>query len=83
MKEDWWKYALLALAAIAWWFTQAEITDFKNTNKAQWQTAAKTKADVSEESIKIRKEINQELSKIKERLSYIEGVHSCEKQHVK
>ena len=69
MKEHWWKYALLALAAMAWWFIQTELTDFKTQNKAQWQEAAKTKQCLFDE-----------LARVKERLSHIEGWHDCERQ---
>ena len=69
MKDSWWKYALLALAAVAWWFIQGEINDFKSQNKAQWQEAAKTKENIL-----------LELSKAKERIAHLEGFHEYEKQ---
>jgi|WetSurMetagenome_2_1015567.scaffolds.fasta_scaffold38931_2 hypothetical protein len=68
MKEDWWKYTLLALAAVAWWFARGEIEDFRLQNKLQWQEAAKTKECIM-----------TDLSKTKERLAHIEGVHEAEK----
>jgi hypothetical protein len=67
VKEDWWKYALLALAAISFWFVKLEVSDFKDQNKAQWQEAARTKQCVFDE-----------LAKIKERVSHIEGYHQAE-----
>jgi hypothetical protein len=72
MKEDWWKYALLALAAVAWWFVQAELKENREQSVLKWQEAARTKQCFMEE-----------LSKMKERMSHIEGFHEAERMYKK
>jgi hypothetical protein len=70
MKKDWQIYALMALAAVAWWFIKVELEDFKTQNKLQWQEAAKTKQCLFEE-----------ISKTKERIAFLEGFHEAEKRY--
>ncbi len=67
MKEGWWKYAVLALSAIAWYFVQADLSDKKSQDKALWQQSAQTK-----------EKLTQELSEVKQRLARIEGFHEAE-----
>ena len=71
-KESSWKYIVVALAAVAWWFVQSELTDFKVQNKLQWAEAAKTK-----ECFLL------DLGKTKERLAHIEGFHEAERLYKK
>jgi hypothetical protein len=67
MKQNWQTYALLALAAISWWFIKAELEDFKVQNKAQWAEQARSKQCFLEE-----------FARVKERISYQEGFHKAE-----
>jgi len=69
VKDSWPKYALLALAAVSWWFLQGELTDFKASSKTQWQEAARTKDCLKDE-----------LAHLKARVAHIEGFHEAERQ---
>jgi hypothetical protein len=68
MKDNWRTYALLALAALAFWFFQVSNRDTKQTDSAQWQAVSKAKECMLEE-----------ISKVKERVAKLEGYHEHEK----
>ena len=69
MKDHWWKYAILALAGITWWYFQTESNSKRAQDIAQWQETAKVRACFAED-----------ISRVKERLSYLEGYHLHEKE---
>lgn len=70
MKKDWHTYAILALAAISWWYFQTSDSDRKRQDVAQWQEWSKTKECLM-----------TDLSRIRERMAHIEGFHEAERQY--
>jgi hypothetical protein len=67
MKKDWQTYALLALAAISWWYFQSAAREAKENDVAQWREWNKSK-----ECLMI------EVSRLKERVAWLEGYHKLE-----
>jgi hypothetical protein len=67
VKKDWHTYAILALAAISWWYFQTATRDTKENDVAQWREWNKSKECLM-----------TEVSHLKERVSWLEGYHKHE-----
>jgi hypothetical protein len=56
-KEDIWKLAIVALAAIAWWFMRTEMIDSRSQNVLQWQKLGESERCLMREVGKAKEEV--------------------------